>query len=153
LLERTLITVVPLKVAAEKLRGFVSDHHAQLNKVDENRVTLTIDSQFIPLIRRSTDRTVPFVIELSFDEKQLPVEGRISNMALRTLIQVTIRPKRQRDRRQRDAIERARQILISLKSYLMAHDFETIDELSEVENGPESFLQSSKRLLRHWLGR
>ncbi len=153
LLERTLITVVPLKVTAEKLRGFVSDHHAQLGKVNENRVNLTIDSQFIPLIRRSTDRAVPFQVELSFDEKHLPIEGRLNQTALRTLIHVTIRPKRQRDRRRRDAIERARQILISLKSYLMAHDHADSDHPTETDNAPEGLLRSSTRLLMHWLSK
>lgn len=152
LLERTVITVVPLKVTTEKLRGFVSDHHAQLNKVDENRVSLTIDSQFIPNVRRNSDRTVPFVIELAFDEKQLPVEGRANATALRTLIHVTIRPKRQRDRRQRDAIERARQILFSLKSYLMAQDYDGEERVGSTEQQSDSLLGSSKQLIQNWLG-
>ena len=42
---------------------------------------------------------------------------------LRTLVQITIRPKRQRDRRRNGAGERARQMFVSLKSYLMAQDY------------------------------
>jgi diguanylate cyclase (GGDEF)-like protein/PAS domain S-box-containing protein len=128
LLERTLVTGVPLKVTVEKLRGFVSDHHAQLGKINDNRVGLTIDSHFIPLVRRSTDRAVPFQVDLHFEEKTLAVEGRGNQAALRTLIHVCIRPKRQRDRRQREAVERARQILISLKSYLIAQDLSAADK-------------------------
>lgn len=153
LLERTLITVVPLKVTAEKLRGFVADHNAHLGQVDGNRVVLTIDSQHVPLMRRMTDRPVPFQIELLFEEKQLPIEGRLGHTALRTLIHVTVRPKRQRDRRRRDAIERARQLLVSLKSYLMAQEHVGEDSTSTPEASGEGLLRSSKRLLSNWLGR
>lgn len=151
LLERTLISAVPLKVTAEKLRGFVADHHAQLGRVDDNCVTLTIDSQSIPLLRRVTDRPVPFQIELKLDEKQLPIDGRVNQVALRTLIHVTIRPKRQRDRRRRDAIERARQLLFSLQSYLIAQDYLDGKEPSAKDVRREGLLESSKRLLSHWL--
>jgi diguanylate cyclase (GGDEF)-like protein/PAS domain S-box-containing protein len=151
LLDRTLLTMVPLKVTAEKLRGFVADHQAQLVKVDDDRVTLTIDSQFIPLLRRTTDRAVPFQIELTFYEKQLPVEGRQAQTALRTLIHVSIRPKRQRDRRLRDSIERARQLLASLKSYLMAQDYLMPDAPESLPASREGILRSSQRLLSHWL--
>ena len=40
----------------------------------------------------------------------------------RTLITVAIRPQRSRDRRQRDVLDRARQLLGSLKSYLVAQE-------------------------------
>lgn len=153
LLDRTLMTMVPLKVAAEKLRGFVADHQAQLVKVDDDRVTLTIDSQFLPLVRRTNDRPVPFHIELLFQEKQMAIEGRTGKTALRTLIHVSIRPKRQRDRRQRDSLERSRQLLSSLKSYLMAHDYLTTEPAATTEPQNEGLLRSSQKLLSSWLGK
>jgi hypothetical protein len=45
--------------------------------------------------------------------------------ATRTLIHVAVRPRRNRDRRRRDASERARRLVSSVKSYLMAHDYLT----------------------------
>ena len=151
LLQRTLVTVVPLKVTAEKLRGFVADHHSEIVSVEGDRVTLHIDGQYTPLMRRTNDRPVPFLIELAFDEQRLPVEGRANTTALRTVIQVVIRPKRQRDRRRRDAIERARQLLVSLKSYLMAHDHLPTSASPEDYYEAEGILRKSKQILSYWL--
>lgn len=151
LLQRSLVTVVPLKVTAEKLRGFVADHHSEIVSIEGDRVTLTIDGQYTPINRRSADRAVPFMIELSFDEQRMPVEGRPNTTALRTLIHVVIRPKRQRDRRRRDATERARQLLVSLKSYLMAHDHVEAPPRPEDRREREGFLRKSKQILSYWL--
>lgn len=123
LLERSLMTVMPLKITAEKLRGFVADHGAEVLSVEENRVMLLIDGFNTPLLRRWNDRAVPLVIELTLQERNLPCEGKQEGSYQRTAIQVVIRLKRQRDRRRHDAAQRARQIVISLKSYLMAHEF------------------------------
>ena len=67
-LERELVTAVPLAIAAEKLRGFVADHSAEIMSIDENKVHLKIDEQHAPLMRRWSDRPVPFLIELTFNE-------------------------------------------------------------------------------------
>jgi diguanylate cyclase (GGDEF)-like protein/PAS domain S-box-containing protein len=123
LLERTLVTPVPIKVAAEKLRGFVSDQHAEIISIDENNVAIRIDGLGSPLLRRNTDRAVPFCVELRFEETRVDAHGREEGGTLRTLIHVALRPVRNRDRRRRDVLERARQLLGSLKSYLMAHDY------------------------------
>jgi diguanylate cyclase (GGDEF)-like protein/PAS domain S-box-containing protein len=122
LLERQLTTAVPLKVAVEKLRGFVADHHAEIVSIEEDHIALKIDGQYTPLLRRNHDRPVPFCIELRFTEQQWGKEGNEGNSQLRTVIDVAIRPQRNRDRRRRDVLERARQLISSLKSYLMAQD-------------------------------
>jgi hypothetical protein len=151
LLQASLVTVVPLKVTTEKLRGFMADHHSEIIAVDENRITLAIDGQYTPLIRRMSDRAVPFVIELTFGEQQRPVEGRPNTSALCTLIQVVIRPKRQRDRRRHDATERARQLLVSLKSYLMATD-DTSRQVDQQEHRRrDGLLTRSKQIVSYWL--
>jgi hypothetical protein len=41
---------------------------------------------------------------------------------VRTIVHVTIRPQRARDRRRRDVLERAQRLAASLKSYLVAQD-------------------------------
>ncbi|MEX0819846.1 MAG: diguanylate cyclase, partial [Pirellulaceae bacterium] len=69
LLSRRLVTVVPMKVAAEKLRGFVSDHQASVLDIQDNRVTLKIDDEQSGFSKRGSDRPVPFLIELIFDEE------------------------------------------------------------------------------------
>lgn len=122
-LERRLITAVPLKLTVEKLRGFVSDQAAEILELHENRLTLQIDGQDPSLTRRASDRPTLYLVDLQLEERQLPVERRGGTSDLRTIIQVTIRPKRERDRRRGDVDERARQLLMSLKAYLMAQDY------------------------------
>jgi diguanylate cyclase (GGDEF)-like protein/PAS domain S-box-containing protein len=136
LLERQLITAVPLKVAIEKLRGFVADHHAEIVSIEDEHILLKIDGQHSPLLRRTNDRPVPFCIELRFAEQQFEKEGQEGGGHLRTLIDVAIRPQRNRDRRRRDVLERARLLISSLKSYLMAQDHSNTRVIKGKEEEP-----------------
>ena len=122
LLQRRLLTPVPIELAMEKLRGFVVNHAAQILEAEEDQLVLQIDGKHLPLMRRSSDRPTPFLVELHLEETHQASERRPGCKDLRTAVQVTIRPKRQRDRRRDDADARARQLLASLKSYLMAQD-------------------------------
>jgi hypothetical protein len=117
-----LVTAVPLNLAAEKLKGFVADHHAEIVDIEENRIVLQIKSTRLLQVRRVTDRPVCFALSLTFNETHLDDRGVADPQMKRTMIDVAIRPKRQRDRRQTDYVDRARQLLLSLKSYLMAHE-------------------------------
>jgi diguanylate cyclase (GGDEF)-like protein len=119
-LQRRVLTPVPLELAKEKIRGFVAERHAQTVKVGEDSLVLMIDGKHVPLMRRSGDRPTPLLMELSLEEVHLPSERRPGCKDLRTVVRVTIRPKRQRDRRRPDVDARARQLLADLKSYLMA---------------------------------
>lgn len=123
-LKRALATSVPFNVVVEKMRGFVADHHANIETVTESFLVLKIDGAGSSLLRRSDDRPVPFFIDLKFEEANAenttPALGKI----MRTIVQVTIRPQRNRDRRRRDVLERAQKLLASLKAYLVAQDHE-----------------------------
>jgi diguanylate cyclase (GGDEF)-like protein/PAS domain S-box-containing protein len=122
-LQRTLATSVPLNVVVEKMRGFVADHFAQIESITENHVVLRIEGDSAPLLRRRTDRPVPFVIEARFEEYSSTTDGRAAARVIRTLVRVTIRPLRSRDRRRRDVLDRSQRLLGSLKSYLVAQEF------------------------------
>ena len=124
LLQRRVVTVVPLHLAAEKLRGFIGDHAAEILEIAKNRVVLEIAGKNLPLMRRSTDRPTPFLVELTLEEVNADHGMNTPGNQLRTLVQITIRPRRQRDRRRNGVDERARQLFISLRSYLMAQDYE-----------------------------
>lgn len=150
LLQRTLTTAVPLNMVVEKLRGFVADHHAEVEPAGANRVALRIDGENLPQLRRTADRGVPFIMELQFEEAQLPAEGRGAGVS-RTLVHVAIRPQRGRDRRQRDVLERARQLLESLKSYLVAQEMERVT--TAPNQAPEKVLDRAKKVLTPWLGK
>ncbi len=124
LLQQRVVTAVPISLAAEKLRGFVVDHEAEVVEISDDCIIVEIGGNHVPMMRRSTDRSARFVVELQLDEINQPSESRPESTDLLTVIQVTIRPKRQRDRQHRNADRRARQLLSSIKSYLMAQDFE-----------------------------
>lgn len=117
LLKRAMKTRVPLNLAVEKIRGFVADHRADVIDVQEDSIKMVIDGESLPLQRRIADRAVPLVIDLQFT----PI--RADNGSQHTKVQIAISPRRNRDRRKRDAIERARHLLQSLQSYLVAYEF------------------------------
>ena len=122
--QQTLVTPVPTKMAIEKLRGFVADHQATIVKIDGNQIQLELVESGDTRLRRTTDRPVAFNVDLRFEEQRAPHEvanGEVSvGAVLRTRIFVSIVPRRLRDRRRGDAVARAQQVLVSLRSYLMA---------------------------------
>lgn len=122
LLQRRVVTMVPLQIAAQKLRGFVADHAAQILELRNNHVMLEIAGQDLPMMRRHSDRPTPFLVELDLEEIESDNDAGTHGTEVRTVVQVTVCPKRQRDRRRHEADERARQLFVRLKSYLMAQD-------------------------------
>jgi diguanylate cyclase (GGDEF)-like protein/PAS domain S-box-containing protein len=120
---RTLVANVPMSVLAEKIRGFIADHHADIVSIQEDYVELNIDTQKITSAHVPDDvRHATFAIEIKFREQ----EPRNSNDTerrglLRTMIDVSIKPKRSSERRNTE--ERGSQVLSSLKSYLIAQDY------------------------------
>jgi diguanylate cyclase (GGDEF)-like protein len=146
LLQRVLVTPVPIKMAIEKLRGFVADHQAKIVQIEGNQVQLEIDDRRSGRLRRLTDRPVTFCLDLRFEEERYhnpegdPTQGGV----LRTRIQVAISPRKDRDRRRDDVTARAGEVLISFRSYLMA---------TEEEQPPSGALTRAKRILAPWLAK
>lgn len=123
LIEQDLITTVPMKVTIEKLRGFVADQRANVETIEDSRICISIQGGPVTFNRRSNDRGTPLLMELSLAEEQVRGANASSNITgtvTRTRIHVVVRPKRNRDRRRGGAVERARGVLNSLRSYLMA---------------------------------
>ena len=135
-LEQNLITLVPLKVTIEKLRGFVADQPAHVETIEDSRICILIQGDPVGLTRRTTDRSTPLLMELSFAEEQVRGtngSGSAAGTVTRTRIHVVVRPKRNRDRRRAGAVDRARRVLNSLRSYLMAtEDHDPVDENGNV---------------------
>jgi len=147
--EQTLVSTVPLSMIIEKLRGFVADHHAEIVRVTSHEVRLKIGSSGGFFFRRSSDRKCPCFIDLTFEEifgKQQGADGLPRN--IRTRIRVLVSSQRQRDRRRRDMAERARQLLASLRAYLMAMDVTpgfTVDPPIEEPSTPEARILAKLR--------
>jgi diguanylate cyclase (GGDEF)-like protein len=145
ILEQNLITTVPLKVAIEKLRGFAGDHSAEIKSIEDSSIVMQIAGERDGAQRRQSDRPVPLVVELSFAEEHVRSNGVVGSTGsvTRTKIRVVMRPKRNRDRRRSNAINRARQLLSSLRSYLMATD--------DHSHTDEEVFRRAKHMVVPWL--
>jgi diguanylate cyclase (GGDEF)-like protein/PAS domain S-box-containing protein len=123
LVESTLTTPVPMEVAVQKLRGFVSDQNARILSTKQNEMSMELTDRLSSANRRKTDREVAFNISLCFSEKYVTranSHGLAAGQYVETQVEVTIHPCRDRDRRQEDTVAKARGLLGSLKSYLIA---------------------------------
>jgi diguanylate cyclase (GGDEF)-like protein len=147
-LQQDLVTPVPIKMAIEKLRGFVADHQAKIVAIDNNRVQLEIDDRPTNGFRRLTDRPVCFRVDLCFEEEEFRTDRAESGQSscggtTRTKIKVAVSPRNDRDRRRKDVTARAREVLTSFRSYLMASEQES--------SQPASAISRAKRILAPWL--
>ncbi len=124
LIESTLVTAVPIEVAIQKLRGFIADQNAKIIKTDETELHLEVTDRQSP-DRRAIDRPASFLIDLKLSQghvERANTQGYAAGQYVETRIETVIRPRRDRDRRQEAALEKARRLLGSLKSYLMAQE-------------------------------
>ena len=125
LVEATLVTTVPIEVAVQKLRGFIADQQAKVVKTNENELELVVSDNHAGGSRRVGDRSVSFLIQLKLSQshhERANSQGFAAGTYVETRIAVLIRPRRDRDRRRDATTERARRLLGSLKSYLMARE-------------------------------
>jgi len=123
--EMALVTTVPIDIAIEKLRGFVSDHQAKILSTRENKVDLQVSSEHVSYNRRKKDRHVIFRVELQFDEERIERTNNLgfaSGEYAQTRVRLKIQPQRATRGRRTDMTDRARLIMQSLKAYLMAEE-------------------------------
>lgn len=126
LVDTKLSTNVPIELAVEKLRGFISDREARIVRVTENEVKLEVTES--ANVKQGAVQPVVYVIEITFGQERhhrTNSAGLAAGEYVNTVAEVKIRPKRERDRRRSQVAERARLLLGSLKSYLMAKETST----------------------------
>jgi diguanylate cyclase (GGDEF)-like protein len=128
LVEQRLITPVPLWMAVEKLRGFMADHRAKVLKVEGNHVQLLVGYDVSKRMRRTSDHPTTFRVDVKLDEE--PIAKRAEKKAsqgawVRTRLFVTIALERSRERRREELVHRAKEVLVSFRSYLMANQEDT----------------------------
>ena len=145
LVEQDLITPVPIKLAVEKLRGFVADHEARIVSVDGNSIRLEIQDSAARGMRRRADRSMAFYMDLRLEEEQLEKPGGTPgrDTIVRTAIHVAMAPRKSRDRRRGEVDNRARDILASFRSYLMATEL--------AAEAAEGILRRARKALVPWL--
>lgn len=141
LTERHLVTEVPIRMALQKIRGFVADHDAQIEDVSSDRMNLVIQGSLSTLVPRS----VPLLIELKFAEDRDNTAKAARGGVVKTKIHAVIRLRRQKDDRHPEVVEHAYQLVQSLQSYLMAR----IDSPTDDKN----VLKKASLAVAPWLRR
>jgi diguanylate cyclase (GGDEF)-like protein/PAS domain S-box-containing protein len=143
LLKREMISDSPVERNIEKLKGFVADHHAEITLTDRNRVQLKLEGdRGGPIFRRGSDRAIRLVLDISLHEESHAPENNPRAVFKRTRIGVTVSPLKSRERRTADALERARQLVVSLRSYLMATEVDGVEAVTEESGGLWSGIRS-----------
>ena len=116
--EFQLATPVPSDLAVEKLRGFIADHRAEIINVTGSELSLRLNVRG-GTGRRAADHqmTLNALIRLS---EMKGKRGARGNSLTQTKLSVSVTPVRNRDRRNAGFTPCVRQVISSLRSYLMA---------------------------------
>jgi diguanylate cyclase (GGDEF)-like protein/PAS domain S-box-containing protein len=136
-LELRMVTHVPVDLAVEKLRGFISDHRAEVLRVGLNDVEVRLTARGVRG-RRSSDMEQPFRLHVQLMEDRAPTRGRDDPRggadprgANRTIVDVRLMAIGRPGRRHADVNGLAENIAKSLKSYLMARLIDIQQPLTE----------------------
>ncbi len=145
LAEERMAAPGPLKVVLEKLRGFVSDHLAVVNKTEENILELELVAP-VYNARRRTDLRHVFTMTLQFSETP-PFRRDSSVKPGNETSQIRIHVRMSLDKVPAgdggELTDYARQMITSLRAYLMARK---TPELEQDEDSP----RANKILLPIW---
>lgn len=118
--ETAIVTPVPMELAIEKLRGFIADHDAELLDVGEQSVSLRVTRVGRGGGRRLRDRRIAMRVDLTLTELTSEKSDRpAASQSRRTKVLARIEPIRNRDRRSRQLRQTLRELVLSLRSYLM----------------------------------
>ena len=115
--EFDIVTQVPIDLAIEKLRGFIADHAAEIIRVNENHVSLRLDSISSLAGRRRADQQISLRVEMTLSE--VVIENATALTPSKTNVHISLQPIRNRDRRNAELADCFEQVRDSLKSYLM----------------------------------
>ncbi len=121
---RSMVTLVPLPMTIEKLRGFISDHGALVLSTDDTSIRMEVTST-PKMLKRTNDRPETMTLELKFIEGNQALKSdhdHHQRVVSCTKILAKAIPKRSRNRRTDSLEEAAKQVLSSIKAYLMAQD-------------------------------
>jgi diguanylate cyclase (GGDEF)-like protein len=121
LVQTQRLASVPHALAVQKLQGFISDHCADVLKIEDTHVTLKIDSSKSESGRRRHERPTVMIMDVSI----APVDyraPRTNTYQSKTMLEIIIRPVRARDRRSDALLGQAQQLLASFNSYLVTQE-------------------------------
>ena len=118
-----LVSPVPVEIAVEKLRGFVSDQKAKIVSIEDNTVKMEVSTSSFSSSQEA--RPISFSVKMQLKEIRITrtngiglASGEYPNS--RVLVEIT--PLKNRARRGADIANGGRLIMQSIKAYLMAKD-------------------------------
>jgi len=150
LVEQQFTSDVPLESSIDKLRGFIADQHAHIVALDGNRVQLSVASPGLGATQSGEQCESPkFILDLEYHEHAAsPVAGGSdagvdpAARGAHTTIDVAIRSEGKARGGRKRLETAARQLLVSLRAYLMA---------TEVAEPPRlGYLQRAAGWLTGW---
>ncbi len=126
--EIKILTPVPANLAIEKLRGFIADHDAEVISVSENQVSLKVVATCTVGGRRRVDHQIALQLDMTLGEHLDLRDGTSSRPDVsKTMVDIDIRPIRNRDRRRTELKLCVDQVIASLRSYLMGEVIRVAD--------------------------
>lgn len=114
LIMQDLRSFVPPSMIREKLRGFCLDHRATVLQWEDDHIRMQVGNKLLSLFRRRSDRVAPCIMDIHLQDR-FDQESKTKF----TSIKVSVSVQKGRDRRNTEAMNRARQLLASLKAYMM----------------------------------
>ncbi len=115
-----LSTSSSIDMVLEKVKGFVVDFKAEIVTAQDQHLQMRIDKLPHEKSRRWGDRVAQLIVDFELRSTQ-QVKSDVA-----TLIRVTIRPRRLRDRRRNNLPDRAEAVMREIRGYLMiSHRNET----------------------------
>lgn len=115
--EYDIVTPVPVDLVIEKLRGFIADHGAEIVTVSESQLVLNVRASCASGGRRRVDQRIMMKTELTLSRAENGDDD--ANRSLMTNVHVNMEPVRVRDRRNPGVEGGYKQLLYSLKAYLI----------------------------------
>ncbi|MBX9791246.1 MAG: diguanylate cyclase [Pirellulales bacterium] len=125
LVEQQLVTPVPLTLAVDKLRGFVTDVDAEVLSIDDPWVCLRIHGARVSFLRRQSDRRLCCLMHVKFDDRNVAeCDDSLQRVKSggRTRIHVVVAAQRMRDRQRQALGWFAQELLSGFRQYLMAEE-------------------------------
>ncbi len=117
IIQEEYLTPTPPDVLLAKIRGFIEDQSATIHKVDSQSIVLMLGGNQ-SLFRRSSDQVIGLIVDIEMSEESRSGQAD-RKLGKQTLMRCTVRPRRRRDRRQKELTEAANHIMSTLRSFLM----------------------------------
>ena len=119
-----LLTNVPRDVTLEKLKGFVTEFHASVIQVENDKILLEVDCRKAPIPQTKNERLAKFLIEIGISELEMNAGGRKGNVTICTLLEMQVSPVRSRDRRSDALASQALRLKTAFQGLMVAHDMD-----------------------------